>query len=131
LSGANVSEKPHWYETTTAVLARRAPGLAWLPVALRKHFTPAALVSAVSAVAVCIAYVLNAQRDLSQLKVTVADQVSAQAKQFELLHELNVRLAVVNLDMLHQGEELDRLREWREQIEDIAETSPHGRRRKP
>lgn len=115
------------WESTTQVLARRAPGLAWLPVAMRKHFTPAAFGSALTALAISIAYVLNAQRDLHQLKETVGEQ----GKQLELLHKIDTDVAVMSNSVAAIAAEVQRQREWRERIEDVAESGPHGRRRKP
>jgi hypothetical protein len=109
------------------MLARHAPGLAWLPVAMRKHFTPAALGSAITAIAISIGYVLNAQRDIHQLK----DSVAEQGKQLDVLHRIDTELAVMNNSMNGMTAEVDRLREWRERIEDVADTAPHARRRKP
>lgn len=121
-----MAEKRDW-ESTTAVLARRAPGLAWLPVALRKHLTPAALGSAVTALAISIAYVLNAQHSLHQLQDTVGEQ----GKQLELLHKIDTDVAVMSNSIAAIAAEVQRQREWRERIEDVAETGPHARRRKP
>jgi len=122
-----VPDKPNDWESTTQILARRAPGLAWLPAGMREHFTPAALGSAVTALAIAIGYVLNAQHDISKLK----DSVSEQGKQLELLHRIDTQLAVVSTSMADIAAEVNRQREWRERIEDLAESGPHGRRRKP
>jgi hypothetical protein len=132
-----VAEKPTW-ETTTQVLARRAPGLAWIPRAVRQYLTPAALFSAVSGLAISIGAVVNAHQDIHRLKDTVADQ----GTQLELLHQLDKRVAVmsnsmadgaaeVNRQLADVAKELSNQREWRERIETEAESGPHGRRRKP
>lgn len=115
------------FESTTQVLARRAPGLAWLPVAMRKHFTPAALGSAVTALGISIAYVLNAQHAIHELQSTVGEQ----GKQLELLHKIDTDVAVMSNSIAAIAAEVDRQREWRDRIEDVAESGPHGRRHKP
>lgn len=120
-------EKRTSWESTTQVLARRAPGLAWLPVAMRKHFTPAAFGSAVTALAIAIGYVLNAQHAIHQLQETVAEQ----GKSLELLHKIDTDVAVMSNSVGAIAAEVQRQREWRERIEDVAETGPHAHRRKP
>lgn len=92
---------------------------------MRKHFTPAAFGSAVTALAISIAYVLNAQRDIHQLKDTVAEQ----GKQLELLHKIDTDVAVMSNSVSAIAAEVDRQREWRERIETVAESGPHGRRK--
>lgn len=118
--------KKDW-ETTTAILERRAPGLAWLPVAVRKHLTPAALGSAVTALAIAIGYVLNAQHAIHELQRTVGEQ----GKQLELLHKIDTDVAVMSNSVAAIAAEVGRQREWRERIEDLAESGPHSKRRKP
>lgn len=119
-----MDEHDDW-ESTTAVLARRAPGLAWLPVALRQRLTPAALGSAVTALAIAIAYVVSAQHDIHNLQKDVAET----QKQLDLLHKIDTALAVMNSKVDGIATEVDRQREWRERIEDAAELPPHARRR--
>lgn len=94
---------------------------------MRKHFTPAALGSAVTGLAISIGYVFNAQHDIRALKDTVAEQ----GKELELLHQIDTRLAVMSSSMENITAEVNRQREWRERIEDVAETGPHAHRRKP
>jgi len=127
-----VEEEHKDWESTTAVLARRAPGLAWLPSALRQRLTPAALGSAVTALAIAIAYVVNAQhdihnaqRDIHQLNDTVTDL----QKQADVLHKIDTQLAVMNSKVDNIADEVDRQREWRERIESVAEMGPHAKRR--
>lgn len=121
-------------ESTTAVLERVAPGLAWLPKVLRDRLTPAVLGSAVTALAIAIAFVVNAQadmrnaqRDIHQLNDTVAEQ----QKQLNVLHEINTKLVVMNVKIDTIANEVDRQREWRERIESAAELPPHVRRHYP
>jgi hypothetical protein len=113
------------WENTTAILARRAPGLAWIPKVLRDRLTPAALGSAVTAIAIAIAYVGNAQHNISRLNETVAGQ----QKQLDLLKGIETQLAVMIGKVDTIASEVDRQRAWREKIEDVAESSPRGRRR--
>lgn len=117
------------FETTTAVLARRAPGLAWLPAALRQRLTPAALWSAISALAIAVAWLVNAQHDISRLKESVTEMRHDRQQDSDLLHKIDTQLAVMNSKMDGIATEVDRQREWRERIEDVAEAPPHARRR--
>lgn len=107
------------------MLARRAPGLAWIPKFARDRLTPAALGAVVTALAISIGYVLNAQRDLHQLK----DAVAEQGKQLELLHSIDTQLAVMIGKVDSIAGEVDRQRAWRDRIEEAAEAGPHARRK--
>lgn len=124
-------EKDNW-ESTTAVLARRAPGFAWLPVALRQRLTPAVLWSAITALAISITWLVNAQADIHQLKESSAESqksVSDLRQQLDLLHKIDTQIAVMNNKVDSIATEVDRQREWRERIESVAEAPPHARRR--
>lgn len=121
------------FESTTAILKRRAPGLAWLPSAFRQHFTPAALWSAITALAIAIGYVVNAQHDIHNAQNDVhrlQDSVASLEHEREVLHKIDTQLAVMNSKMDGIATEVDRQREWRERIEDVAESPPHARKRK-
>jgi hypothetical protein len=127
-----VEEKPD-FGSTTQILKERAPGFAWLPRVLRERLTPAVLGSAVTALAIAIAYVVNAQhdirnaqRDIRQLHDTVGDL----QRQSDLLHKIDTQLAVMGAKVDDIANEVDRQREWREKIEGMAELPPHARRRK-
>jgi hypothetical protein len=126
-----VDEKPD-FGSTTSVLARRAPGFAWLPVALRQRLTPAALGSAIAALAVAITYVVNAQHDLARLKESMVESKQSIAdlqRQLGVLPKIDTQLAVLAGNVGSIADEVDRQREWRDRIEGIAETPPHARRR--
>ncbi len=115
------------------MLKRRAPGLAWLPVALRDKLTPTMLGSAVAALSVSIAYVVNAQHEIHNTQSEVRrlrQSVEDMQKEQELLHKIDTQLAVINGKIEGIMSEVDRQREWRERIEDAAESPPHARRRR-
>lgn len=115
------------------MLERRAPGLAWLPSAFRQHLTPAALGSAVTALAIAIGFVVNAQHDIHNAQNDVhrlQESVTGLEKERDVLHRIDTQLAVMNSKMDGIATEVDRQREWREQIESAAESPPHARRRK-
>jgi hypothetical protein len=118
---------------TTAVLELRAPGFAWLPRALRQRLTPAALWSAITALAVAVTWLVNAQHDIHQLKASSAESQKALAnmrQQLDILHKIDTQLAVMNNKVDGIATEVDRQREWRERIESVAEElPPHARRR--
>jgi hypothetical protein len=125
LSGSTHHTRGDADPTDTAVLERIAPGLAWLPRALRDRFTPAALGSAVTALAIAIVYVVNAQHNIMRLNETVAGQ----QKQLDLLQGIETQIAVMSGKVDSIVSEVDRQRAWRERIEDAAESGPHGKRR--
>lgn len=120
-------------ESTTTILEERAPGFAWLPRALRKRLTPAALWGALAALAVAIGYAVSAQHDISQLKDSVAESKKSMAElkqQLDLLHKIDTQLAVMGSKVDDIATEVNRQREWRERIEEVAEENPpHARRR--
>jgi septal ring factor EnvC (AmiA/AmiB activator) len=119
------------FESTTAVLARRAPGLAWLPAVFRKHLTPAALWSAIVALAVAIGYVVNAQRDIHRHQESIAELQTSRQQDRELLQKIDTEIAVMDSKIGDIATEVDRQREWRERIESVAEESPpHARHRR-
>jgi TolA-binding protein len=117
------------FESTTAMLARRAPGFAWLPKAMRSHFTPGALWTAVSVIAVAIAYVVNAQHDIHRHQESIAALQEARTSDRELLQKIDTQLAVLNTKIGDMANEVERQREWRERIEDVAEAPPRAARR--
>jgi hypothetical protein len=124
-------EKPD-FESTTQVLARRAPGLAWL-LPFRKYLTPATLWGAVVALSVAIWYVVAAQHDLHSAQADIRrhdESIAALQRQGDILNEIKTQVAVMNGKMDSIAAEVDRQREWRERIEDVAEAPPHARRRK-
>jgi hypothetical protein len=117
------------FETTTAMLARRAPGLAWLPNAMRKKFSPAGLWSAVSVLAVGTAYVVSAQHDIHRHQESIAALQANRLQDQALLQKIDTNLAVLNTKIGDMAAEVDRQREWRERIEDVAEAPPHAGKR--
>ena len=121
---------PH---TVTAVLEEHLPLLALLPRVLRKYLTPAALVSALVSVAGASVYavsarhdVSDAQRDIHQLR----DTVSELQKQRDVLHDIQMQLGKMGVEVDTIADEVDRQRAWREHIEGIAESPPHAARKR-
>lgn len=126
-------DKRDW-ESITSVLERRAPGFAWLPVVLRQRLTPAALWSVITALAISVTWLVNAQADIHQLKESSAESQKSVAElrqQLDILHRIDTQLAVMNSKVDGIATEVDRQREWRERIESVAEELPaRARRRK-
>lgn len=122
-------DKPNW-ESTTSVLARRAPGFAWLPPVLRKKLTPAALWTAIGVLTAAIGYVANAQHDIHRHQESIVELQASRQQDRELLQKIDTQLAVMNSKIGDIATEVDRQREWREKIEDVAEAPPHARRRR-
>lgn len=121
------------FESTTQVLARRAPGLAWIPKVVRDNLSPKALWSSLLALVIAIGYVLNAQHSINQLKdesVQGRQSVSKLQEQVGLLHEIDTQLKVMNTKVDAIAAEVDRQRQWRERIEAVAETPPNARKRR-
>jgi cob(I)alamin adenosyltransferase len=116
-----VDETPD-YGSTTAVVAR----------VVRKHLTPATVWGAIGTLTLAIGYVLNAQHDLARLKESMAESkrtVADLQQQLAALPKNDTQMAVLSGKVDAFGDEVDRLREWRDRIEGIAETPPHARRR--
>jgi cell division protein FtsB len=123
-------DKQRSWETTTAILRRRAPGLAWLPSFLRQRLTPVALWGAIGILAVSIAYVVNAQRDLNRHQESITDLQRDRAQDRDMLQQIvNSQTAMSGkIDTL--TDEMNRQRDWREKIEEVAESGPHAKRHK-
>jgi hypothetical protein len=137
VAGCTVSEHPRTrdgdgddYESTQAILARRAPGLVWIPEMVRKKLTPGALWLAITMLAGAIGYVVNAQHDLHRHQESIADLQASRLHDRELLEKIDMELAVVNTRIGDVVTEVDRQREWRERIEGVAEEQPHAAKRR-
>lgn len=109
------------FTTTTRIKLR------WL-LPFRNYLTPSALWAAVTALAIAIGYVASAQHDLGRLKEESIHQEAQANLQSELLHKIDTQLAVMDAKVDTIANEVDRQREWREKIEDVAEAPPHARR---
>jgi hypothetical protein len=107
-------------DSTTQILKRLAPGLAWLPRMLRDNLTPAGLIAAVSMLIAAITWIVAAQRNISDLK----DRVAKAETDHALLVAIDTKLDTLS-------DEMGRLRDWRERIEEQAEIQPHARKRSP
>lgn len=121
------------FESTTQVLARRAPGLAWIPKVVRDNLSPKALWSSLLALVIAIGYVLNAQHSIGKLQDESADarkSMSDLQQQVGLLREIDTQIKVMNTKVDGIAAEVDRQRQWREKIEDVAEHPPHAVRRR-
>lgn len=122
-------EKPD-FGSTTAV-NQYAPGLAWIPRVVRDKLNPAALGSAITALAIAIGYVVNAQHDISRLKESVAESrksMDDMHQKLDILQDIKTQLAVMGSQLNGISDEVDRQREWRSHIEDAAESGPHAKR---
>jgi hypothetical protein len=124
------------FESTTTILEKRAPGLAWLPTIVRKKFTPAALWTTITVLCVAITSLVSAQHDVVDLKEKVAtlqkerkEALDDQQAERELLHKIDTQVAVMANQVATIATEVDHQREWREKIESVAENPPHARRR--
>jgi septal ring factor EnvC (AmiA/AmiB activator) len=119
-----VDEKPDFGGTTAVVV--------WA----RKRLTPTVLWSAigalVTALMVCITWIVTTQSDIHQLKEAQAESKKSVAdlrQQLDLLNKIDTQIAVMTSKIDNIAEEVNRQREWRDRIEGIAETPPHPRRR--
>jgi hypothetical protein len=124
-------KRPADFESTTSVLARRAPGFVWLPIWLRKHLSPTSVGSAIAALVAAVVYVVNAQQalHLAQAEVRRHEQrIAALESEKNILNEIKTQVAVLNSKVDTIAAEVDRQRTWRERIENVAELPPHPRR---
>jgi hypothetical protein len=129
----DMDEKPKDWESTTSVLARRAPGLAWLPNILRERFTVTGLVTAVTALVATVAYILNAQHEIHEAKEGLRMQqnsITDLEKDRDVLRKIDTQLEVMGAKVDGIADEVDQQRQWRNRIEGIAESPPHARKRK-
>lgn len=117
------------WESTTSVLARRAPGLAWLPDFVRQRLTPIALSSVILSLAAAMWYVIDAIHDLHRHQESITELRQDRQSDHDLLEKIGTQLAVLDSKIDTIGSEVDRQREWRERIESVAEETPHARRR--
>jgi len=117
-------DKPEDFESTTTVLEKIAPGFAWLPRPLRERLTPAALWGALTALGIAITWLVNAQSDIHRLK----DSMAELQQERDVLHKIDTQLAVLNGKVDSIAMEVDRQRQWRENIEQVAEAPPQRRR---
>lgn len=123
-----MDDKPDFGSTTAVVV--------WA----RKRLTPTVLWGAigalVTALMVCITWIVTTQSDIHQLKDGLADSKRAVAdmqeqfkQQIDLLHKIDTRNAVMGSEIANISDEVNHQRERWERIEGIAETPPHPRRR--
>jgi hypothetical protein len=121
------------FGSTTSVLARRAPGLVWLPRVFRERLTPAALWGAIVGTVGMLVFAVTAwvgtQKNIAHLQELSAQQQAHEQKTDELLQQLVTGQAVMNNTMGEFKAEQDRQRAWRDKIEDVADSPPHARRR--
>lgn len=117
-------EKPDFGSTTAVVT--------WV----RKRVSPSAVWGAITALAIAIGYVVNAQHDISHLKETVIKleaerNVAAGEREQDrqVLNKIDTQLAVMGGKVDTIADEVARQREWRDRIEGIAEAPPHARRK--
>jgi ABC-type protease/lipase transport system fused ATPase/permease subunit len=115
------------FESTTSVLARRAPGLAWLPAFLRQRLTPAALwgtiVGTIGVIVIAVTSWVNTQATIRRLDEATKESADDRRQVRELLQTIQTQQAVM-------GSKVDSIDKWRERIEDVAEAPPHARKRK-
>jgi hypothetical protein len=125
-----LSDHPDW-ESTTGVIARRAPGLAWL-LPFRGYLTPSALWAAIGGLVIAIGYVINAQHELHNAQNDIRrhdESIGALQKQSDLLNEIRAEQAGMKSQLNDITEEMKRQRDWRDRIEQVAEAPPHARRK--
>lgn len=119
-----MEDKPD-FGATTAVFAY-----------VRKRVTPKVLWSAigtlVTALAVCITWLVTTQARIVKTEESIQrheESIKALQKQGDV-NEINTKLAVLTSKMTDISAEVERLREWRDRIEDVASSPPHARRKK-
>lgn len=125
-------EKPDFGSTT-------AVNIAWIPHAIRRRLTPRNVWSAAVILVVCTGYVMNAQHnisnaqaDVTRLEAEVRDaKQSMTALQQELgaLQDIKTQLAVQDSKLNNIADKLNGLTQWRQSIEQAAESPPHPSRR--
>jgi transposase-like protein len=111
------------FGSTTAVIVR----------VLKKHVTPTSIWTATVVLATAIGYLVNVRRDIrqhdediQQLKEWRSEARTEHQQDSEVLHKMDTQLAVMKSQL---DDEVDRQREWREQLAQIAGESPHRKRK--
>ena len=120
-----MSDKPDF--GATAAVRKYAPGLAWL-LPFRNILTPSALWAAIGMLTIAIASVVNAQLDIRRHQESIVGLQQERTQDRELLQNISTQLAVMSSRIGDIALEVDRQREWRERIEDVAEAPPHARK---
>ena len=93
----------------------------------------AALWSMVTAIAFALAYVVSARHEIYDAQAAVhrlQASVAHLEQERDVLHRIDTQLQVMNNKVDDIATEVDRQREWRERIEDAAESPPHAMRRR-
>jgi uncharacterized protein HemX len=116
------------HESTTVILKKIAPGLAWLPKAVRDRLTPASVWSVLAALTIGIGFVINAHQEIrhhdeaiAELKKSRDDMRASRDADHELLSRIDTRLAVMETKIDAANKQLDSQSAWRAKIEDGAE----------
>lgn len=102
----------------------------------RNYVTPSALWTAVAFLSGAIGYIINAQHELQRHQESIASLQAEhtalqmdRAKDRELMEKIDMQLAVMAVQLASIADEVDRQRDWREHLADIAEAPPHAKRR--
>lgn len=117
------------HETDTGVFKRAFSDLAWL-LPFRKYLTPSALWIAIGILASGIIFVGKRVYTVDQHQESITGLQQERQQDRELLQKIDTQIAVMGSKVDNIANEVDRQREWRERIEDVAEAPPHARRRK-
>lgn len=116
-----MNEEPDFGSTTAVV--------AWV----RRRITPGAvwtgLVAFVSALVIAVGWWHATQTNIKSLQEFKTKQEARDEARAADLQKIDTQLAVMNSKIGDIATEVDRQREWRERIEDVAEAPPHARRR--
>lgn len=114
------------YGSTTAVFAY-----------VRSKVTPTMLWSAIgtliTALVVGISWIVTLQSNMHQFADRDAERQKAMGdtqQKLEILQDIRTQIAVLGEKVDGIADEVDRQREWRENIEHVANSPPHARRRK-
>lgn len=132
------------FGSTTAV-NKYAPGMAWIPRAIRDRLTPKAFLATVAGILSVLYLSINAwvttQHNIKSLQDLVTKQQEHEEKVDKRLEDFAKDFAKGQADttellhrqgdeLIRQGKEMDKQREWRETLATIASQPPRVRKRR-
>lgn len=118
------------FESTSAFMKRKAPGVAWLPKALQEYMTPTAVAAVAIAAITAISSMVKIYHDLetTEKELTQAQiTIGALNKEREESHT-DIRVLTSQVNEL--SDRVDKIESWKDRIEGIADSPPHARRHK-
>lgn len=113
-------------------LSLRRVGFDWMPRFLRGRLTPMSVASAIGSLAIAIAWVLDARHDLSDAEADIKRLQTAVAESAQdrlRLSSIEANASALKAKVDDSETQVERLQDWHDKIEELAEAPPHARKR--